>query len=141
MTSIKKQIQNRNANLIREWKTTIKTVNELCLEFGLQPRRLLQIVKGYERPLGISRNRRRKRTDEPLSKTHKFIGAKIRAERTTQGKGDDKTMFAMAVGISPQQLTGIEEGTVDPTLGQLIRISKALEIPIHEILMNQVRVA
>lgn len=51
--------------------------------------------------------------------------------------GIQQQELAKKLGITPQYLNRIEKGLVDPRRSLMIKISKALNIPVQELFFNE----
>lgn len=63
--------------------------------------------------------------------TRRLIGKRIQALRRSRGYSQEK--LAEIVGINAKYLSSVERGVENPTLDLFIRLSKGLNVGIHEI--------
>lgn len=71
------------------------------------------------------------RTDRDID-PNTALGAVIRGLR--EGAGLSQEELAARAGIEPDETTAIEAGQLEPTWGDLRRISRALGLPLPELL-------
>lgn len=64
--------------------------------------------------------------DDSAQTLARAIGARVRAERT--GYGWTLDQLAAAAGVSRRMLVSVEQGTVNPSVGTLLRLSDALGV-------------
>jgi len=62
----------------------------------------------------------------------KQVGAKLRATRET--KGMSQGTLAKKAGAAREHLLRLEDGRHDPAVSTLIRIAKAVAVPVTELL-------
>ncbi len=111
-----------------------RTVPSLSEEYGLSQTRIWQILDQK----GVSGSTERKRVPKvpseikPITKVHEILG-----RRLSEFKMDlriDAKELARRLNWSKNKLTSMERGCKDPTLTELMEVSRLLKIPIGVIL-------
>ncbi len=111
-----------------------RTVPSLSEEYGLSQTRIWQILDQK----GVSGSTERKRVPKvpseikPITKVHEILG-----RRLSEFKMDlriDAKELARRLNWSKNKLTSMERGCKDPTLTELMEVSRLLKIPIGAIL-------
>ncbi len=122
--------ESRKETLIKEIKKG-KEIKEVARELGLDVSYVYKIIKTNN----ITRNDIRQHTKlkNVISPVHKLLGKYIRKERIYKLEDEAKKIFSGLVGISTQRVTFLERGVYDPTLTDLIKIFKALDISFSEL--------
>lgn len=122
--------ESRKETLIKEIKKG-KEIKEVARELGLDVSYVYKIVKTNN----ITRTHIRQHTKlkNIISPVHKLLGKYIRKERIYKLEDEAKKLFSDSIGISTQRITFLERGTYDPTLTDLIKIFKALNISFSEL--------
>ena len=69
--------------------------------------------------------------DKELNQLAKKFGEKIRAERARTGKSQEDLAFTS--GLDRTYISGIERGIRNPSLKNIGKIAKALQIPISRL--------
>ncbi len=111
-----------------------RTVPSLSEEYGLSQTRIWQILdrKGASGSTERKRVRRVPSETKPLTKVHEILG-----RRLSEFKMDlriDARELARRLNWSKNKLTSMERGCKDPTLTELMEVSRLLKIPIGVIL-------
>lgn len=111
-----------------------RTVPSLAEEYGLSETRVWQILnrKGVSGSVERKRARREPSEPKPLSTVHEILG-----RRLSEFKMDlliDAKELSRRLNWSKNKLTAMEQGRKDPTLTELMEVSKLLKIPIGVIL-------
>ena len=122
--------ESRKETLIKEIKKG-KEIKEIARELGLNVSYVYKIIKTNN----ITRTHIRQHTKfkNIISPVHKLLGKYIRKERIYKLEDEAKKIFSDLVGISTQRVTFLERGVYDPTLTDLIKIFKALDISFSEL--------
>ena len=111
-----------------------RTVPSLSEEYGLSQTRIWQILDQK----GVSGSAARKRVPKvpseikPLTKVHEILGRRL-SESMMDLRIDAKEL-ARRLNWSKNKLTSMERGCKDPTLTELMEVSRLLKIPIGAIL-------
>lgn len=132
------ELQKRNKQIIDSWLGG-DSIDTLARSNGLSPSMVRVIVMDSGIPASDRVRVPRRRPlyqRKPLSNLHTQIGNDISYKRITEldmGQG----AFAKNVRLSKQRLAQIECGVCDPSLSELIRIAKYLEISIHELVEDR----
>lgn len=122
--------ETRREILLKEAKKG-KEIKEIARDLGLDVSYVYRVIKLNN----ITRNDIRQRTKlkNVISPVHKLLGKYIRKERIYKLEDEAKKLFSDSIGISTQRITFLERGTYDPTLTDLIKIFKALNISFSEL--------
>lgn len=122
--------ESRREILLKEAKKG-KAIKEIARDLGLDVSYVYRVLKLNN----ITRDYTRQRTKlkNAISPAHKLLGKYIRKERIYKLEDEDKKLFSDSIGISTQRITSLERGTYDPTLTDLIKVFKALNISFSEL--------
>ena len=71
-----------------------------------------------------------KPTKQEILRFREAIGAQIRTLRQQQNPPMTQFDLAVASGERPESISRIERGTVDYGVGRLLRIARALRVPV-----------
>lgn len=111
-----------------------RTVPSLADEYGLSQSRIWQILdrKGVSGSTERKRVRREPSQTKPLTKVHEILGRRL--SEFKMDKMIDAKELSRRLNWSKNKLTAMEKGYKDPTLTELMEVSRLLKIPIGAIL-------
>lgn len=121
---------SRKEKLIREVEKG-REIKDIARDLGLDISYVYRVIK----TLDIKRSdiKQYSKLKQVISPVHKLLGKCIKKARIYKLEDEAKKTLSDAIDISTQRITFLERGTYDPTLTDLMKIFKALDIKFSDI--------
>lgn len=118
-------ILSQKSKVIKAWQETTENVASLAYRFKVSPQTIRNWTTGISGP---------KRDDKSISQFHRNLGINLIAFRTS--KRISRAQLAVYLGTSTKNLSAIEKGKTDATIGQLKHLADSLEIRLSELISD-----
>ena len=121
---------SRKEKLIREVEKG-REIKDIARDLGLNISYIYRVIKTHN--IKRSDIKQHSKLKQVISPVHSLLGKYVKKARIYKLEDEAKKTLSDAIDISTQRITFLERGTYDPTLTDLIKIFKALDIKFSDI--------
>lgn len=108
-----------------------REIKDIARDLGLDVSYVYRVIKTHN--IKRSDIKQHNKLKQIISLVHELLGKRIKKARIYKLEDEPKKTLSDAIDISTQRITFLERGTYDPTLTDLMKIFKALDIKFSSI--------
>ena len=108
-----------------------REIKDIARDLGLDVSYIYRVIKTND--IKRSDIKQHNKLKQVISPVHKLLGKCVKKARLYKLEDEAKKTLSDAIDISTQRITFLERGTYDPTLTDLMKIFKALDIKFSSI--------
>lgn len=108
-----------------------REIKDIARDLGLDVSYVYRVIKTHN--IKRSDIKQHNKLKQIISPVHELLGKCVKKARLYKLEDEAKKTLSDAIDISTQRITFLERGTYDPTLTDLMKVFKALDIKFSSI--------